>query len=598
MAIHRMLLESVVCCALLALTRPALADTANPAPAPVASVTSSSGGAGDPSQAAVGTNSASPSPSDSSAATSTDASVSGNSGSGDGIGVSIATGDNNPFADVPTNSFAYKAIVQLHDLGYLKGYPDGLFHGKRNLTRYEMAVMVDRVVSELEYQLHDPNGAVRVNAAAIADARVLLDQYGSQIKDLQTKQAALETRMTTAETTLDRMQIHAFAYVRAPGTYTETVSAFQPNGTPLKPGTVVKDDAQSYVVGTNSRGTGYEDFRLIFSGNLDKQASYAVRVENKNFFGQANTYGIDTTTAAPSVNFYNKGGLFSLNYAYLKYQFDHSPVYLEAGKYTLRSDPLGLAYDNDYYNGGLFGFKSPKVYGWFGFGQTGGPDLGSTSPFTYVSGPVNAASVPNTQFIMLAHAGITPTSRALVTGSWVQLQGYSTNFWDVAQEKYLPLHANLAVGALGASYQFGSFMNLALQGLTRFGKDPTTGKNWTDNNAFWGQVLLGHQAPVSNDNYAELGWIGTGAHSVLNPETFLNGTPWYTNYYTGQANDRKMAYIGLQHWLNNYMRVGVNYQYWGINTPIPLAPGTGIPAGSYMMNNDNRALFFNTFMQF
>lgn len=518
---------------------------------------------------------------------------------GSGLGVSVATGANNPFADVPTDSFAYKAIVHLHDLGYLKGYPDGLFKGQRNLTRYEMAVMVDRVVSEMEYQLQDPNGAVRMNAQAISDARTLLDEYGSDIKDLQKKEAALDSRMTTAETTLDRMQIHAFAYVRAPGTYTETVSAFAPNGTPLKPGTIVKDDAQSYVVGTNSRGTGYEDFRLIFQGNLDKQASYAVRIENKNFFGQANTFGIDTTTATPSVTNYNKGGLFSINYAYLRYQFTHSPMYVQVGKYTLRSDPLGLAYDNDYYNGGLFGFKSPKAYGWFGFGQTGGPDLGSTSPFTYVPGPVNPASVPNTQFIMLAHGALTPTPKLLLTGSWVELQGYSNNFWDNDQQMYIPLHANLAVGAIGASYQFAPVLSAQIQGLTRFGNDPTTGTGWKDNNAIWGQLLVGHSAAVANDNYAELGYIGTGAHSVINQETFLNGTPWYTNYYTGQANDRKMVYVGVHHWLNPFMRIGVNYQYWGLNTPIPLfSSGTSVPAGSYLMNNDNRALFLNSFMQF
>ncbi len=553
-------------CLCVSLFRPASADDQSPpAPQPVASA------------------------SDSTAAT----------GNSSGLGVSVATGENNPFADVPTDSFAYKAIVRLHDLGYLKGYSDGLFKGQRNLTRYEMAVMVDRVVSEMEYQLQDPNGAMRMNAQATADARTLLDQYGSDIKDLQKKEAALDSRMTTAESTLDRMQIHAFAYVRAPGAYSETVTAFAPNGTPLKPGTVVKDDAQSYVVGTNSRGTGYEDFRLIFQGNLDKQASYAVRVENKNFFGQANTFGIDTTTATPSVTNYNKGGLFSINYAYLRYQFTHSPVYVEAGKYTLRSDPLGLAYDNDYYNGGLFGFKCPKAYGWFGFGQTGGPDLGSTSPFGYVPGPVNSASVPNTQFIMLAHGALTPTPKLLLTGSWVELQGYSNNFWDNDQQKYIPLHANLAVGAVGASYQFAPVLSAQVQGLMRFGNDPTTGTGWKDSDAIWGQLLVGHSAAVANDNDAELGSIGTGAHSVINQETFLNGTPWYTNYYTGQANDRKMVYVGVHHWLNPFMRIGVNYQYWGLNTPIPLfSSGTSVPAGSYLMNNDNRALFLNSFMQF
>ncbi len=574
---HRLLLASAVVCAVFALAIPALADDSNPVPAPAASATSAAPDAGAVATASPGSGAS----------------------SADGIGVSIATGDNNPFADVPTDSFAYKAIVQLHDLGYLKGYPDGLFHGKRNLTRYEMAVMVDRVVNELEYQLHDPNGAVRVNAAAIADARMLLDQYGSQIKDLQTKEAALDTRLTTAETTLNRMQIHAYAYVRAPGTYTETVSAFQPNGTPLKPGTIVKDDAQSYVVGTNSRGTGYSVFRLIIQGDLDKQASYAVRLENKNFFGQANVNGLDNVNpAGPTTSTYNTGGLLRLNYAYLKYQFTNSPVYLEAGKYTLRSDPLGLAYDNDYYNGGLFGFKNSKVYGWLGFGQTGGPDLGSTSPFAYVPGPASSGAVPNTQFIVLAHVGVTPTSRALITGSWVELQGYKNNFWWTLKQTYQPLQANLSVGAIGASYQFGPSLNLAVQGLTRFGNDPTTLKGWTDNKAFWGVVNVGHTAQKINNNFMELGWIGTGAHSVLNPETWVNGTPFYTFYYTGQANDRKMAYIGVHHWVSNYMRVGLNYQYWGINTPLPLFSGTGVPAGSYIMNNDNRALFLNTLMQF
>lgn len=510
----------------------------------------------------------------------------------------IATGADNPFADVPPSSWAYKAIVRLHAMGYLKGYPDGLFHGQRNLTRYEMAVMVDRVVAELEYQLNDPNGAVKVNAQAIADARALLDQYGAQIKDLQTKQAALDTRLTAVESTLNRMQIHAFAYVRAPGTYTETVSAFAPNGTPLKPGTLVKDDAQSYVVGTNSRGTGLEDFRLIFSGDLDKRTSYAVRVEARNFFGQANVFGVDTTAQNPSVTFYNKGGLFSVNYAYLRYQFGASPLYALVGKYTLRSDPLGLAYDNDYYNGGLLGFKTPKAYGWFGFGQTGGPDLGSTQPFGYVNGLASSAAVPNTQFITLAHLGVTPTNRLLVTGSYVQLQGYKNSFWVPSLQTYKGLLANLAVGTLGASYQLTPGLNIAVQGLTRFGKDPGTGSNWTDNNAFWGQLLVGHAAGAANTNYAELGYIGTGAHSVINAETFLNGAPFYTFYYTGQANDRKMGYIGLHHWLSNNMRVGVNYMYWGLNTPIPLVPGPGIPNGSYMLNNDNRALFLNTFTQF
>src|SRR5579863_8981665 len=157
----------------------------------------------------------------------------------------------NPFSDVPTSSWAYHAIVRLHDLGYLHGYPNGHFDGSRPVTRYEMAVMVSRVVDELEYDLHDPNGALRVDEKSISAVKTLVDEYGSQIADLKQKEAALDTKVGALGATLDRMQIHLFYYLRAPGTYTETVSAFAPNGTPLAPSTAISDGSQSYVTGTN-----------------------------------------------------------------------------------------------------------------------------------------------------------------------------------------------------------------------------------------------------------------------------------------------------------------------------------------------------------
>ena len=114
-------------CICMALARPAFADgqSGAPAPQPVASTTGTTTGTADTSQTgstgavvtSSSTNNESPAPT---------ASIDPSNP----MGVSIATGDNNPFADVPTDSFAYKAIVQLHSLGYLKGYPDGLFQGR------------------------------------------------------------------------------------------------------------------------------------------------------------------------------------------------------------------------------------------------------------------------------------------------------------------------------------------------------------------------------------------------------------------------------------------------------------------------------------
>jgi hypothetical protein len=51
-----------------------------------------------------------------------------------------------PFADVPTDHWAYEAVNQLQQDGILIGYPDGTFGGKRAMTRYEFAVAIARMI--------------------------------------------------------------------------------------------------------------------------------------------------------------------------------------------------------------------------------------------------------------------------------------------------------------------------------------------------------------------------------------------------------------------------------------------------------------------
>ncbi len=51
-----------------------------------------------------------------------------------------------PFADVPTDHWAYEAVNSLQDAGIVIGYPDGTYGGKRAMTRYEFAVAIDRMI--------------------------------------------------------------------------------------------------------------------------------------------------------------------------------------------------------------------------------------------------------------------------------------------------------------------------------------------------------------------------------------------------------------------------------------------------------------------
>src|SRR5438105_3344798 len=52
--------------------------------------------------------------------------------------------------DVPPNHWAYQAVHDLADKGLVKGYPDGKFLGKRTLTRYEMATLIQRLLQTVD----------------------------------------------------------------------------------------------------------------------------------------------------------------------------------------------------------------------------------------------------------------------------------------------------------------------------------------------------------------------------------------------------------------------------------------------------------------
>ena len=51
----------------------------------------------------------------------------------------------NPFVDVPSDSWAYKSVVELADAGIIQGVDGSYFQGNRNITRYEAAEMVAKL---------------------------------------------------------------------------------------------------------------------------------------------------------------------------------------------------------------------------------------------------------------------------------------------------------------------------------------------------------------------------------------------------------------------------------------------------------------------
>lgn len=54
----------------------------------------------------------------------------------------------NPFSDVSTSDWSYRAVSSLSEQGIVEGYPDGTFRGKTNITRYEFAKVIARLMAK------------------------------------------------------------------------------------------------------------------------------------------------------------------------------------------------------------------------------------------------------------------------------------------------------------------------------------------------------------------------------------------------------------------------------------------------------------------
>lgn len=104
-----------------------------------------------------------------------------------------------PFADVPTDHWAYDAIAELAAKGLIEGYPDGSFKGDRAMTRYEMAMVVARLLARIEAIKIPPLPADLARTPAVTAAITAAE--GRQTAALR----AVDTRLTAKLATIQRL---------------------------------------------------------------------------------------------------------------------------------------------------------------------------------------------------------------------------------------------------------------------------------------------------------------------------------------------------------------------------------------------------------
>ena len=91
----------------------------------------------------------------------------------------------NPFSDVSTSDWAYQAVADLSDQGVVIGYPDGTFRGERNITRYELAQIVARMMARED----------QLNAEQRATLEKLAGEYADELANLGVRVSKLEKKV-------------------------------------------------------------------------------------------------------------------------------------------------------------------------------------------------------------------------------------------------------------------------------------------------------------------------------------------------------------------------------------------------------------------
>lgn len=268
----------------------------------------------------------------------------------------------NTFVDVPSDSWAYKSVVELADAGIIQGVDGSYFQGERNITRYEAAEMVAKAMAHMD----------KASVEQRALINKLADEYADELNNLGVRVSALENRVGNVKLSGDarirfqhqdtsseastgykkdaswdyRVRVRANAKVNDRTTVTYGISTddinFADNGAASDNGNIFTDDAKvDYNFGGNH-----------WNLSVGRTDTYVL--------GGENAYG------------FQYGDVFDR--AELKYTNDHFAATAGYGKFKAGDTVEDAAVEGN----GLLGVKTGygELEGFFGGGRAAGSAVG------------------------------------------------------------------------------------------------------------------------------------------------------------------------------------------------------------------------------
>jgi S-layer homology domain len=183
-----------------------------------------------------------------------------------------------PFSDVPSNHWAYDAIAELAAKGLVEGYPDGTFQGDRAMTRYEMAMVVARLLARVEsIQIPAPPPAPQVTAEDVATIQRLINEFRAELDALGVRVTAIEEELNAIKAQLDN--------VRVSGRY-----RFRYDGGPSGSDGSLNGNRNTFATDSGTSPTEFrarEGLKLMFDGSVAPDIHAIIGLEVATGIGSA-----------------------------------------------------------------------------------------------------------------------------------------------------------------------------------------------------------------------------------------------------------------------------------------------------------------------
>src|SRR5690554_1225625 len=105
------------------------------------------------------------------------------------LAIGTATVQAQSFPDVQSDHWAADAVNRIADLGIVQGFPDGTFRGNETFTRYQAALVVERLLQVIQ---ENTQAALILTQEDVAALTGLVDQLRQDVDQLASRTGALE----------------------------------------------------------------------------------------------------------------------------------------------------------------------------------------------------------------------------------------------------------------------------------------------------------------------------------------------------------------------------------------------------------------------